>query len=128
MAAIANCTIKFHTNDEDKDHNTHVTVEVTDGDGTLAAHIDNDFGHFGNNSDSGPFALEVRNPSQRDACIRGSVRIRTDPDGHDTWRFNFTLDLQFDDGSHLSGGATGLSFDQNNREHSFGLQGMLHPG
>jgi hypothetical protein len=128
MAALANATIRFHTNGNDKDADTHVTIDVTDGNNTLAAHVDNDFGHFDNNSDNGPFGLEIRNPSSNADLERGNVRVRIDPNGHDTWEFNFTLDLQFDDGSHLSGGATGLVLTQDRREQTFGLQGILHVG
>jgi hypothetical protein len=54
------------------------------------------------------------------------VTIRIDPNGHDTWRFNFYLDLVFDDASRLSGGADGIEVNQNRREESFGLEGILH--
>jgi hypothetical protein len=127
MSLLANCIIGFHTNDEDKDDDTHVTVDVFDGDAMLCAHVDNDFGHFDDHSYNGPFALVVCNPSTREACERGLVRIRIDPNGHDTWRFNFELDLQFDDGLHVSGGAAGLELTQDRREQNFGLSGMLYP-
>lgn len=126
MSTLANAKIEFHTNDEDKDYDTHVTVDVTDFDNVLCAHVDNDFGHFDDQSNNGPFELEIINASSKDACQRGNVRIHIDPNGHDTWRFNFTLILIFDDGSSLSGGATGLQLSQKAREQTFGLQGKLH--
>ena len=126
MSTLANAKIEFHTNDEDKDYDTHVTVDVTDFDNVLCAHVDNDFGHFDDQSNNGPFELEIINASSKDACQRGNVRIRIDPNGHDTWRFNFTLILIFDDGSSLSGVETGLQLSQKAREQTFGLQGKLH--
>jgi len=126
MPTLANCNIKFHTNDDDKDHDTHVTVDVTDFNNVVCAHIDNDFGHFDDQSDNGPFGLQVLNASNKSDCQRGTVRIRIDPNGNDTWKFNFTLTLIFDDNSTLSGGAGGLQLNQNNREQTFGLQGILH--
>lgn len=126
MAALVNATIQFHTNDEDKDDDTHVTVTVVDSNQVVAARVSNDFGHFDNNSDDGPFGLTVQNPSSKDALQSGRVTIHIDPNGHDTWRFNFFLDLIFDDGSHLSGGADGLELTQDRREQTFGLQGILH--
>ncbi len=126
MAKLANCNVKFHTNDDDKDHDTHLTVDVTDFNNVLCAHIDNDFGHFDDQSDNGPFGLQILNASSKDDCQRGNVRIRIDPNGNDEWRFNFNLTLIFDDGTSLSGGAAGLRLDQNNREQTFGLQGILH--
>jgi hypothetical protein len=123
---LANCNVKFHTNDNDKDHDTHVTVEVRDFNGAVCARVDNDFGHFDNNSDNGPFGMPVVNASTKEDCQRGNVRIRIDPNGHDEWHFNFFLTLVFSDGSSLSGGADGLNLDQNRREQTFGLQGILH--
>lgn len=127
MSALANCTIRFHTNDEDKDGNTHVTVDVLDFDNVVAAHIDEDFGHFDDHSDSGPFPLAVQNASSRDKLQRGVVTVRIDPKGNDTWRFNYFLELIFDDGSRLSGGVNGLELTQDHNQQIFGLQGVLHP-
>ena len=59
MATLRNCTVRFHTNDEDKDSNTHVTVNVSDANNVVAAHVDSDFGYFDDQSDNGPFPLVV---------------------------------------------------------------------
>jgi hypothetical protein len=125
MATIANSTVRFHTNDEDKDDDTHVTVTVTDDNNVVAAQISNDFGHFDDHSDAGPFGLEIHNASEKGGLQRGNVTLRIDPNGHDTWRFNFFLDLEFSDGSHLSGGADGLELTQDRRQQRFGLSGIL---
>jgi hypothetical protein len=122
---LKNCSIKFHTNDEDKDADTHVTVTVRDSGQVVAARLDSDFGHFDDHSDGGPFGLLVKNQSSKAVLQAGSVTLRVDPNGHDTWRFNFFLDLVFDDGSRLSGGASGLQLNQDQRETSFGLEGIL---
>jgi hypothetical protein len=127
MPNLKNCSIKFHTNDEDKDADTHVTVTVRDSGQVIAARIDNDFGHFDDQSDNGPFAVIIKNQSSRAVLQAGSVTIRIDPNGHDTWRFNFFLDLLFDDGARLAGGADGLQLTQDGKEMSFGLQGILSP-
>jgi hypothetical protein len=126
MPVLTNATIKFHTNNEDKDSDTHVTVTVVDSDNIVAARVDNDFGHFDDNSDNGPFGLMVQNPSSQERLQAGRVVVRIDPNGKDTWRFNFFLDLLFNDGSHLSGGADGLELTQDRREQTFGLQGIVH--
>ena len=125
MPNLRNCNVKFHTNNEDKDSDTHVTVTVRDSSNVIAARVDNDFGHFDDNSDSGPFGVPVRNASSKAVMQTGNVTIRVDPNGHDTWRFNFDLDLLFDDGSHLSGTAAGLELNQNRREQTFALEGIL---
>jgi hypothetical protein len=128
MPTLKNCTIRFHTNDEDKDHDSHVTVTVRDRDNRIAARIDSDFGHFDDQSDNGPFGLMIRNPSTYEALSAGNFTIRIDPNGHDTWRFNAYLDLYFNDGSHMSGEENQLSLSQNNREQTFGLEGFNYTG
>jgi hypothetical protein len=125
MPTLANSTVRFHTNDEDKDDDTHVTVTINDDNNVVAARISNDFGHFDDHSDAGPFGLEIQNASEKGDLQRGAVLLRIDPNGHDTWRFNFFLDLEFSDGSHLSGGADGLELTQDRREQQFGLSGIL---
>lgn len=125
MPTLANSTVRFHTNDEDKDDDTHVTVTINDDNNVVAARISNDFGHFDDHSDAGPFGLEIQNASEKGDLQRGAVLLRIDPNGHDTWRFNFFLDLEFSDGSHLSGGADGLELTQDRQEQQFGLSGIL---
>jgi hypothetical protein len=127
MPNLKNCTISFHTNDDDKDDDTHVTVTVRDSNQVIAARIDSDFGHFDDHSDNGPFGLVIKNQSKKEVLQTGNVTIRIDPNGHDTWKFNFYLDLIFDDGSRLSGGADGLDLNQDRRETTFGLDGILSP-
>lgn len=122
---LRNARISFHTNDEDKDDDTHVTVTVRDHQNLIAARIDNDFGHFDDHSDHGPFGMIIRNRSAKASLSDGNVTLHIDPNGHDTWRFNFELDLLFDDGSQLSGSADGLELTQNRKDQTFGLDGLL---
>lgn len=122
---LTNARVKFHTNDNDKDHDTHVTITVRDSDGVIAAQVSNDFGHFVDNSDNGPFALSVINPSTKDSLERGTVTIRIDPNGHDEWHFNFLVTLYFSDGTSFSAGADGLNLDHNRRQQEFGTQGII---
>ncbi len=121
---ITNCNITFHTNNDDKDDDTHVTVTVTDANNVVAARLSNDFGHFDDNSDAGPFALTIRNQSRKSALQRGKVIIRIDPNGHDTWKFNFNIDLEFSDATHFSGNAEGLVLTQDRRTQTFGIDGI----
>jgi hypothetical protein len=122
-AKLSSCSINFHTNDgDDKDNDTHLTVTVRDVNQTIAARIDNDFGVFPNNSDNGPFGLIVRNKSSKEDLKSGSVTIRIDPSGRDTWDLNFDIDLVFDDGSHLSCEADGIELAQNRPEQTFAIE------
>lgn len=121
-AALETATVTFHTNDDDKDHDTHVTITVRDQVGNVAARISDDFGHFTDHSDSGPFNLQVEDPASQQDLKAGSVTIRIDPVGNDTWRFNFFLEMIFADGSRLSAGADGLELNDERQEQTFGIQ------
>lgn len=121
MSNLVASNVFFHTNNEDKDFDTHVTVTVRQADGIVAARISNDFGHFNDHNDSGPFNLIIRNPSDKEALRSGNTTIRIDPNGNDTWRFNFDLDLVFSDGTHLSSHADGLELSQDRQQQSFGI-------
>lgn len=120
-AVLSSATVAFHTNDDDKDHDTNVTVTVRQADGTIAAHISDTFGHFPDHSDSGPFNLEIFNPGTRGEVQGGNFTLRVDPVGNDTWRLNTVVDLRFSDGSHLNGAADGLELTDERQQQSFGL-------
>jgi hypothetical protein len=120
-AALSAASIKFHTDDDDKDADTHVTVEVRDEGGTIAARIDDDFGLFTDQSDNGPFDLELMNKSSKESLRSGTVEIRVDPKGDDVWKFNYFLDLMFDDGSHLTSEASGLRLSDQQQEQEFAI-------
>lgn len=113
--------VKFHTNDDDKNEDTHLTVVVRDEEGNIAARIDDDFGLFRDQSDSGPFDLELLNKSPKAALRSGSVEIRIDPANTDVWKFNYFLDLLFTDESHLTSEAQGLRLSEVDKEQQFAI-------
>lgn len=125
MATILTAaTIHFHTNDEDKDSDTHVTILVRDENGVTAARIDSNFVRFADNSDH-TYPLVVKNASTNVAMQRGSVYIRIDPKGNDTWRFNWDVDLVFSDGSHLGCEVALVQLSETAREQTWGVQGII---
>src|SRR5262249_31220692 len=96
-------TVSFHTDDENKDNDTHVTVTVRQREGYIAVRIDSDLRKFSDNSESGPFNLVVLNAARKSELRPGgNVTVRVDPKGNDVWQFNFFVDLIFSDESHLS--------------------------
>jgi hypothetical protein len=58
------------------------------------------------------------------------VTIRIDPEGDDTWKFNFFLLLTFSDGSTLQAGANHLGLSDANgdfsQELTVGIGGIVH--
>jgi hypothetical protein len=107
---LTRASLTFHTNDEDKDSDTLVEVEVRLSDGTVVAKLSDHLGHFDDHSDAGPFVLLMVQPVHRSQLRTGSVNILAfAPFSHgDTWRFNFVVDLLFDDGAHLLARANGV--------------------
>jgi hypothetical protein len=119
---LVGANITFHTNDEDKDHDTLVSVSVRNIATTIAAQIEDNFQHFADHGDAGPYDLLLVNPLTRDELKTGNMTIRITPNGNDTWRFNFFLDLRFSDGSHLFARASRLQLTETLKGQSFGIE------
>src|SRR5262245_55071611 len=122
-AILTRASVSFHTNDEDKDGDSRVelTVRLMDQTGVVAS-IADESGHFDDHSDAGLFDLLITQAATRGMLKTGSVAVKIEPNGDDTWRFNFFLDLLFDDGAHLIAWANGLEVTQSHREQSFGIE------
>jgi hypothetical protein len=122
MPKLHTAAVSFRTNDDDKDHDTNVTLEVRDHVGELAARISDTFGAFHDQTSNGPYELEVLNGTQKSELKNGTVLIRIDPKGNDTWRCNVEVDLHFDDGSTLTATADGLELnEQTEQQQTFGI-------
>jgi hypothetical protein len=121
-AVLTRASVSFHTNDEDKDGDSRVEVTVRLMDQTVVASIADEFGHFDDHSEAGPFDLLITQAASRGALKTGSAAVKISPNGNDTWRFNFFLDLLFDDGAHLIAWANGLEVTESRQEQSFGIE------
>jgi hypothetical protein len=121
-AVLTRASVTFHTNDEDKDNDTDVQVVVKLIDGSTVANIDDAFAHFDNNTDAGPFDLIIAKAATRGELKTGNVTIKIAPNGNDTWRLNFFVDLFFDDGAHLLARANGLELTESRTTLSFGIE------
>ncbi|MCK2244488.1 MULTISPECIES: Ig-like domain-containing protein [unclassified Crossiella] len=102
----------FHTNDEDKDHDTRIKIVVTDQNGTEVAVVEDTFGHFDDGSDHGPFPMRITTPIPRDVINAGMTTMVIDPNGNDTWRFNLRVGLFFSDGSRIGTDRDGLELSE----------------
>ena len=91
---LQRASVSFHTNDEDKEDDTQVDIFVFAADKrTVVAKLTECFGHFNDHSDSGPYNLVLLKSVSRDDLRQGRVDLEIVPNGNDTWRFNFLLDL-----------------------------------
>jgi hypothetical protein len=115
QATLVSAVASFHTNDEDKDWSTVLSIFLNKGARELAR-VTGITGLYPAHTDNGPFGLSVQGSILKRDLPGGSTRITISPDRHDTWRFNYHLDLAFSDGSHLTYDWPGLVLDENNRE------------
>jgi hypothetical protein len=123
MAILRNAQITFRTNEDDKNKETNVTVEVRDNVGDVAARISDPFGLFDDQTTNGPFSLEVLKKEEKALLDGGTVLLRIDPAGDDSWDFNFVLELYFDDGTRLSASADGLQLNEHQLQtQMFGIE------
>ena len=123
MALLHNAQITFRTNQDNKNKETNVTVEVRDNAGDLAARISDAFGEFPDQTTNGPFSLEILKKEEKALLDGGSVLLRIDPKGSDSWDFNFVLELYFEDGTRLSASADGLQLNEKELETQiFGIE------
>lgn len=121
---LKNAKVHFRTNNEDKDHDSHVTTIVRDNNGVTAARKDSDYIRFPDYTDhSSP--LEVKNESTKESLQTGTIYIRLDPKGHDTWRFNWDIDLVFSDGSRFVCEVHEVQLSDTKREETWGIQGII---
>jgi hypothetical protein len=91
--------ISFHTNDEDRDHDTNESIYIKCTGNTVAS-LNGTFGDngFPDNSDRGPFGLAVGSHPRLDQISNCQLHIDQSPNGNDTWRFNVHLHVEFSNG------------------------------
>jgi hypothetical protein len=124
---LQRASITFRTNDDDKDHDTAVGVYVVIRNETIA-YIYDEFGHFPDHSDTGPYTLLIVHRLPRHAIRQAKVVVGIDPvmgpigGAGDTWRFNFLLDFLFEDGSHQLSKGSRLELSTWNRTHEFAVE------
>ncbi|MFJ5302266.1 hypothetical protein [Streptomyces sp. NPDC088350] len=89
----------FHTNDDDKDHDTILTITIEKLPDEFAK-VDNIIGKFDDHTDNGPFGLSVQGGVLKSQIPGATTTVKIQANGDDTWRFNYFLDLVFSDGTH----------------------------
>jgi hypothetical protein len=60
--------------------------------------------------------LEVLDNVTQGSLHGGTVSIHIDPNGNDTWKFDYFLDLGFSDHSHLVSNVRGVVLDQDHQD------------
>jgi hypothetical protein len=120
---LLKATVTTHTNDDDKDHDTCVFVDVKSADGdSIIAHAENhecssdDSKQYKDGSDH-TFDLSVDGVGMEKSAARGfTVHMWQETHngrGHDTWKFNATVTLFFSDRTTLVAPVTNVTFNSN---------------
>jgi hypothetical protein len=114
-AHLTGAQVSFHTNDEDKDADTHLDVTVFGVADRQAATLSGYFGHFNDGENDGPYAMFVDTGLTAADLSTGRVSLFLSPNGRDTWRFDYELTMTFSDGTSFVVGQGGLEMYQWNR-------------
>lgn len=120
-ATLVSAIASFHTNDDDKDHDTTLSISV-EKDGKLIASVSGVSGEFKDHTDNGPFGLTVHGTTKKSELSGAVTKLTITTVGNDTWRFNYDLDLAFSDGTHIKKEWTGQVLDQDSRSLEFKVQ------
>ena len=96
---LTQAKVSFHTTNEDKDADTHITVSIICAGNTVAT-VANTWGKWGDNSDSGWKDMRVTQAQKKSevpgVCV---AQIVEGPVGKDEWHFNTAVELKFSDGT-----------------------------
>ncbi|MBZ4323074.1 hypothetical protein [Streptomyces huiliensis] len=117
-ATLTAVEVTFYTTYDNKDHDTKVFTSVTDRTnktiGTLGEHFGDD--EFSDGDADGPYALSLTEPATWSTMRDGRLRIRIEPNGHDTWKLNVRTTLFFSDGTRRHADQDNLAPSQRNRQ------------
>lgn len=129
MPDLMKAVFYSHTNDDDKDHDTGVYVELRTQDGSsILAHANNrdnsgdDGSQYKDGSDHS-FDLDLDAPGiDRNACNGFRVKVWQHTNGKDTWKFNARVVLFFTDRSNLAASKDGIVLTNDSASDNFNAQ------
>ena len=96
---LTSAAATFITQQNGKDRNSAVTVQLLRRNSELAAELRHTGTKFDDHTTSAPLALTLSAPFHTADVDTGQVRVRLMPDGQDDWNFDLRLALQFSDGT-----------------------------
>ncbi len=114
---LTKVSILFHTNDDNKDHDTEVYTRAYDNAGHQVAVLIPNFGGdtWDDHEDEGPYDLRIDYAAGWFAMKSGEMIIWIEPDGNDTWKFNATATFFFSNGDRRRAETRNQSLDQDRR-------------
>jgi hypothetical protein len=96
---LVSAVASFHTNNDDKDDDTLLDITIEKPPDEFAK-VDSIRGTFDDHTDNGPFGLSVEGKISKGQLRDSTTTLKIHPNGNDTWRFNYFLDLDYSDGTH----------------------------
>lgn len=117
LSAVAS----FHTNDDDKDDDTVLSIAIILSNGTLVGSVAGITGRFPDNHDNGPFGLIVFGQHRKSEMANARAALHIETNGDDTWKFNWSMVLSFDDGSQYAASWSGPFLSDEVRDRSYSL-------
>jgi hypothetical protein len=121
-ATIDRISVTFFTHNDNKDHDTSVSMVVQNRANIFLsqdlARLDNFAGNqeFGDNPPStNTFVLPLVSNVKLGELTLPTYKITIAPNGHDRWIFDCTVTIKASDGSQFSSSQQGIILDQDNR-------------
>ena len=141
---VSRVDVMFHTNDDDKDADTKLVTDFMCQDSVFASsslgwadaggEITNSAAFplaflggrrtdaFSDNQDTRWMSVKVTNVAGKNGIHNCTTKVRIDPVGHDTWRFNYWVRLYYSDGTHDEYHFDGHALSEKVRENTFPLR------
>ncbi len=127
LPVVTKVEIKFQTNDDNKDDDTRLSVyfscdnsSFADADGsTMSALVANDPIAYLSHEETqwAPVPIHPNTKIYKAKVHSCTTTVRIDPNGHDTWKFNYLVKLEYSDGTrdeyHFNGHALSQDYRQN---------------
>ncbi len=127
--------VQFHTNDDDKDGDTALSVSFSHNNSVFAGTSPGDdpgnllYGwngvhstDFEDNATTPWSSIPILSPVQKDLIHQCTTTVRIDPNGNDTWRFNYWVRLHYTDGTMDEYHYNGHALSEKVRENTFPLK------
>jgi hypothetical protein len=134
LAHVVGLLIQFQTTGDDKDQDTVLTVSFLHNNVAWASFQPPDTGVHETNSLGGSqddysdgkttpwIAVPYKGTILKDIIPQSTTRVHIEPNGHDTWRFNYWVRIQYSDGSVQDYHFDGHALSEKVKENTFPLK------
>ncbi len=121
---IAYILVQFRTNNDDKDADTLVIIDISPYEGgakgpNIAGYTGYLGGHLADNSNSDRVTLGFKPEGPWVSGSQYVLTVAIDPNGHDTWRFDCYLYIQLFNGPEKTYTFIGHALSQNVRSNDY---------